>query len=161
MKKTKRQHLHIEAILSRMKTSAGILMYRLNTELEIFLVHPGGPFFARKDLGCWTIPKGEIDENEDAKMAAIREFQEETGISETLKDLIYLDSVIQKSGKKVFAWAFKFDFTGIIQSNMVEHPQLGTFPEVDKGEYFTVEKAKSKINPAQFTFIERLVKEIS
>jgi predicted NUDIX family NTP pyrophosphohydrolase len=139
-----------------MKTSAGILMYRLNYELEVFLVHPGGPFFAKKDAGCWSIPKGEFEENEQPRDAAIREFKEETGINENLKDLIDLGQVTQKSGKKVFAWAFKFNFTGTIKSNFVIHPKIGTFPEVDKGEYFTVENAKQKINPAQFDFIERL-----
>jgi predicted NUDIX family NTP pyrophosphohydrolase len=140
-----------------MKTSAGILMFRLNPDLGVFLVHPGGPFFARKDAGYWTIPKGEFDSNELPIEAAVREFKEETGINDVPKDLICLGDVIQKSGKKVYAWAFDYNFTGTIKSNVVEHPKFGTFPEVDKGQYFSIDEAKTKINPAQFSFVERLV----
>lgn len=140
-----------------MKISAGILMFRLNPYLEVFLVHPGGPFFTNKDNGSWSIPKGEINIDEDFKTAAIREFKEETGIDENLEEnLIYLGEITQKSGKKVFAWAFRYNFTSVLKSNMVEHPKFGTFPEVDKGAYFSVKEAKLKINSAQFAFIERL-----
>jgi predicted NUDIX family NTP pyrophosphohydrolase len=132
--------------------SAGILMYRLNLHLEVFLVHPGGPFFKNKDLGSWSIPKGEVDPTETPRDTAIREFKEETGIEEAPKDLLYLGEIKQKSGKVVYAWAFEYNFTGTIKSNMVT--EWGTpFPEVDKGQYFTVKEAKLKINPAQIQWL--------
>jgi predicted NUDIX family NTP pyrophosphohydrolase len=143
-----------------MKISAGILMYRLNPELEVFLAHPGGPFFHKKDNGYWSIPKGEINENENKIDAAVREFEEETGIKADINSLVYLKEVVQRSGKLVHAWAWKNDFNGEITSNFVEHPQYGKFPEIDKAQYFSVEEAKKKMNSAQVLFIERLQKKI-
>lgn len=163
-------------ISSNMKViSAGILMYRFKNSskyafienqkkskiLQVFLVHPGGPFYKRKDNGYWTIPKGEIQKNEIVEKTAIREFEEETGIKiKFLEALIDIGYIFQKSGKQLFVWAYENDFDGQIKSNMVNHPEFGQFPEVDKGEYFTVEEAKVKIMPAQFPLIERLMKEI-
>jgi predicted NUDIX family NTP pyrophosphohydrolase len=145
-----------------MKTSAGIMMFRLNPDLEVFLVHPGGPFFKNKDAGAWSIPKGEFEPSESPRDAAIREFKEETGIDEVSKlllyfpqVLLYLGEITQKSGKKVVAWAFNHNFTGEIKSNLVT--KFGApFPEIDKGQYFSVEEARLKINLAQFELIERL-----
>jgi predicted NUDIX family NTP pyrophosphohydrolase len=146
-----------------MKISAGILMYYLNPDLKVFLVHPGGPFFKNKDFGSWSIPKGEVGPTESPRDTAIREFKEETGIEEVSKILVcfpqvllYLGEITQKSGKKVFAWAFEHNFTGEIKSNMVT--KFGKpFPEVDKGQYFSIEEAEKRVNPAQIPLIEKLV----
>jgi predicted NUDIX family NTP pyrophosphohydrolase len=139
-------------------------MYRRRAgELEVFLVHPGGPFFAKKDEGVWSIPKGEIEEGDDALRTAIREFQEETGI-EPSGDLIELGTVKQKAGKVVHAWAFEGNYDGDkpIKSNtffMEWPPRSGKqqeFPEIDKGAFFSTAVAKQKINSAQAEFVERL-----
>ncbi len=149
--------------------SAGLLMYCLkNLELKLFLVHPGGPFFTKKDEGYWGIPKGLAEKDEDLFEAAKREFEEETGIVPEGK-FIPLDSVIQKSGKKVYAWAYEVrdDSPIEITCNTFEiewPPRSGekqNFPEVDKGEFFTVEEVKEKINPAQIDFIDRLEKYLN
>ena len=146
------------------KISAGLLMYRLNDiTLEVFLVHPGGPYYTRKDSGAWSIPKGEIEGQEDLLGTAIREFAEETRITPT-GNFLALGSVKQKGGKIVFAWAFKVDYqqTPAIKSNKFElewPPRSGKmqkFPEIDRAEFFPIETAKIKINNAQFAFIERL-----
>ena len=146
-----------------MKIAAGILMYRFKPDLQVFLVHPGGPFWKNKDLGSWSIPKGEIKENEELVVAAVREFQEETGIVATIDNVGYLGEIVQRSGKKVYAWSFENDFNGTIVSNFVESPEFakfGRFPEVDKGEYFSVEEAKKKIMAAQILLIEKLEAKI-
>ena len=145
------------------KQSAGILLFRkINNQLEIFLVHPGGPFFKNKDLGVWSIPKGEFLDDEDALVAAKREFLEETGQSID-GNFILLKPVILKSGKKVYAWAVEGDIDHeIIVSNLFEMewpPKSGkkqSFPEIDRADWFDVEKAKLKINPAQTAFIDEL-----
>lgn len=145
--------------------SAGILMYRVNREiLELFLAHPGGPFFKNKDINAWTIPKGLIEEGEDSEVAAIREFEEETGIKITNK-LISLGSVVQKGGKKVYCWAAEGNLPDnfILTSIYFEmfwppgSKQLKKFPEIDKAEFFPVEIAREKILPAQEEFIDRLI----
>ncbi|MDO8633854.1 MAG: NUDIX domain-containing protein, partial [archaeon] len=150
------------------KTSAGLLMYRLkNGELEVFLAHPGGPFYVRKDEGFWTIPKGEVNENEELLAAAQREFEEETGIAPE-GVFISLGSVRQKSGKIVHAWAFegKKEPHALPKSNFFEMewpPHSGKiekFPEIDKAEFFGTQKAGEKILPAQAEFIERLEKQL-
>ncbi|MDB4902297.1 MAG: hypothetical protein JWQ63_1578 [Mucilaginibacter sp.] len=146
------------------KQSAGILLYRKNdNELEVFLVHPGGPFFKNKDLGAWSIPKGEFLDDEDALGAAKREFLEETGQS-IEGDFIPLNPVILKSGKKVYAWAVEGDIAHeTIVSNLFEMewpPKSGkkqSFPEIDKAAWFDVETAKLKINSGQVGLIEGLV----
>lgn len=150
------------------KQSAGILLYRFaNDELQIFLVHPGGPFFRNKDDGGWTIPKGEFLNNEDALDAAKREFLEETGQPINGK-FIALEPIIQKGGKKVYAWAIEHD---INQHNIVSNtfelewpPRSGKkqiFPEIDKAGWFGIETAKLKINVAQVELINELAIKLS
>ncbi len=144
--------------------SAGLLMYRVrNGCLEVFLAHPGGPLFKNKDAGYWSIPKGEIDAEEGALDAAIREFTEETGIIPR-GNFIPLGSVIQKSGKTVYAWAFAGDWnerTPIVSNTfeMEWPPHSGKkqqFPEIDRVGFFPVDEALEKINEAQREFIRRL-----
>lgn len=150
------------------KQSAGILLYRLNSkELEVFLVHPGGPFFAKKDAGFWTIPKGEYAESEDAFETAKREFCEETGC-EIDGNFIELSSIKQKNGKIVHAWAVEGNINPEnIKSNTFEiewPPRSGkkqAFPEIDRGQWFGAEEAKEKINPAQVDLIDQLLAKIS
>lgn len=149
------------------KKSAGILMYRhKDSELEIFLVHPGGPFWINKDLNAWSIPKGEFDDNEDAFATAKREFKEETGINISGK-FIELNPIKQKSGKMIYAWAVKGDIdASAIKSNEFEiewPPRSGkmkTFPEIDKAEWFSLSDAKKKIIAAQWQLIEELISKI-
>jgi predicted NUDIX family NTP pyrophosphohydrolase len=144
------------------KKSAGILLYRINAHTEVFLVHPGGPFFKYKDAGAWTIPKGEFT-TEDAFEAAQREFEEETGFRPTGRYKA-LQPITQKSGKKVFAWALEGDIDPEqMRSNTFElewpahSGQMKEFPEVDKGEWFDLETAKHKINVAQVDLIDELI----
>ena len=146
------------------RVSAGILMFRRkNGSLELFLAHPGGPFFFKKDEGHWTIPKGEPDENEDLIDAAKREFEEETGIK-PVGGLIELGSITQKGGKEVFGWAVEGDLPENFEHkcntvNLEWPPKSGeykAFPEIDKVEFFNVSDAKKKIKEAQIPFIERL-----
>lgn len=145
------------------KISAGLLMYRMrNNKLELFLVHPGGPYWKNKDSEVWGIPKGEIEDGENLLETAKREFEEETGIKPS-GDFIPLGQVEQRSGKIVHAWAFEKDWSGTLKSNTIKiiwNRRKIEIPEVDKGDYFSFEGAKKKINPAQFEFIERLVKSI-
>jgi predicted NUDIX family NTP pyrophosphohydrolase len=145
--------------------SAGLLMYSRKNDLKVFLVHPGGPYFRNKENDYWGIPKGLTEENEDHLQAALREFEEETGIKPE-GEFIPLGSVIQKGGKKVYAWAFECpdDVPIKITSNTCEiewPPRSGkkiTRPEVDKGEFFTIEEAKVKMKKAQQDFLESLTK---
>jgi predicted NUDIX family NTP pyrophosphohydrolase len=147
-----------------MKQSAGILLYKSDQEeLLVLLVHPGGPFFAKKDAGSWTIPKGEFDEGEEALTAARREFREETGKKAEGKAIL-LKPIRQKSGKTVQAWAVEGDLdVSEVRSNTFEMdwpPRSGkrqSFPEIDKAEWFTIEEALVKINPAQQSFLTELV----
>jgi predicted NUDIX family NTP pyrophosphohydrolase len=133
-------------------------------ELEVMLVHPGGPFHKNRDVGAWSIPKGEFDEHEDALSAAKREFFEELGTELTATEFTELQPVKQKSGKMVYAWAAEGDMdVSDITSNtcMVEYPyksgKLIEIPEVDRAEWFTTDVAKEKINPAQVALIEELI----
>ena len=149
------------------KESAGILMYRLrNSTIEVFLVHPGGPFWAKKDLGAWSIPKGEFEEGEDRFSAAKREFQEETGCLRE-GNFIALTPRKQPGGKVVHAWAVRSDCDAkAIVSNtfsMEWPPRSGKrqeFPEVDRAEWFTMEVAKEKILKGQVGFLEELSRTI-
>jgi predicted NUDIX family NTP pyrophosphohydrolase len=144
--------------------SAGILLYRVaQGEPEVLLVHPGGPFWARKDAGAWSIPKGEHGDDEDAQAAALREFEEETGTALAPAALDELGSVRQKSGKHVTAWAVAGDLDAdAIQSNTFEMewpPRSGrkeAFPEVDRAAWFGLDAAREKLNPAQVAFLDRL-----
>jgi predicted NUDIX family NTP pyrophosphohydrolase len=148
-------------------TSAGILPYRRGADsLEVLLVHPGGPFWAKKDVGAWSVPKGEIDPGEEARACALRELEEELGSSLGLsaEQLVELGSVRQKSGKVVHCWAAETDFDPAeLSSNSFEMewpPRSGVqreFPEIDRAEWFGPEQARQKINPAQADFIDRLL----
>jgi predicted NUDIX family NTP pyrophosphohydrolase len=144
------------------RISAGLLMYRLrNDQLQVFLAHPGGPLFARKDEGAWTIPKGEVEPGEDLLETAQREFEEETGMV-AKGSFMPLKPVKQKGGKIVHAWAFEGDCEGMAVSNMftMEWPpgsgRKAEFPEIDRAEFFDVATAKRKIKAAQQALIEEL-----
>jgi len=148
--------------------SAGILLYRQKqSQLQIFLVHPGGPFFKNKDAGAWSIPKGEFLPDEDPLIAAKREFMEETG-SSVDGDFVPLNPVKLKSGKIIHAWAVEgdIDHENII-SNLFEMewpPKSGkkqSFPEIDRTAWFDTETAKKKINAAQVGLIEELLLKLS
>jgi predicted NUDIX family NTP pyrophosphohydrolase len=145
------------------KISSGILLYRKQlSALEVLLVHPGGPFFARKDEGSWTIPKGELMEDEDPLKAAIREFEEETGYKPA-GDFILLTSIKQKGGKVVQCWAVEGDLDpAAIVSNTfeIEWPlrsgKMKIFPEIDRAAWFELPQARQKINERQIDFIDQL-----
>jgi predicted NUDIX family NTP pyrophosphohydrolase len=148
-------------------TSAGILLFSpAGDAVEVLLVHPGGPFWAKKDEGAWSIPKGEVGDGEEPLACALRELGEELGVALPLapEDLIELGSVRQKGGKVVHCWAAPGEFDPAeLRSNiftMEWPPRSGTereFPEVDRAEWFGVERAREKINPAQAEFLDRLV----
>jgi len=151
--------------MAKKKISAGLLMYRKNEpETECLLVHPGGPFFKKKDRGVWSIPKGLPDENESLEITAKREFAEEIGF-EPAGTLTELGSVEQKGGKTVYAWAIEGDLPDdfVLTSNTFElewPPKSGNmqeFPEADRAEFFPASTAKEQINPAQAAFIDRLL----
>ena len=152
-----------------MKKSAGILLYHIKKSvLEFFLVHYGGPFWVKKDEGSWSIPKGEFNDDEKPFDAALREFKEETGTELKAINPIELLPVKQKSGKIIYAWAIEDDIdASILVSNEFEMewpPKSGkmkSFPEIDRGEWFGVEEAKKKINPAQVTFLNELLHQIN
>ncbi|MCK1745386.1 NUDIX domain-containing protein [Bradyrhizobium sp. 139] len=142
--------------------SAGIIAYRKRREIEVLLVHPGGPFWRNKDLGAWSIPKGEYADRDDAEIAARREFAEELGL-ELSMPLIALGRVKQRGGKIVTAFAAELDVdTRSIRSNTFEiewPPRSGKrqhFPEVDRAEWFTIEEAYDRINAGQRALLERL-----
>jgi len=145
-------------------SSAGILLHRRGEAgPEVLLVHPGGPFWARKDLGAWSIPKGELDGDEDPRACALREFAEETGTRLPEGALDELGSVKQKSGKEVVAFAVEGDLDpATVASNMFElewPPRSGrtqSFPEIDRAEWFRLDAAREKLNPAQAAFVDRL-----
>ena len=139
-----------------MKVSSGLLLYReRDGKLEVFLVHPGGPFWARKDEGAWSIPKGEFEPSEDPLAAARREFTEETGFPID-GEFLPLTPLKQKSGKTVYAWAVRGDCDpALIKSNTFTF-QGREFPEVDRAGWFGLEEAKRKILPGQAGFLDEL-----
>ena len=146
------------------KRSSGILLFRRTSELQVLLVHPGGPFWAKKDHGAWSIPKGEHDQAEEALAYALREFEEETGSKPDEGELADLGTVTQKSGKIVQAYALEGDLDAdAIRSNtftMEWPPRSGRqseFPEVDRAQWFTLDEARERINPAQAAFLDRLI----
>lgn len=149
------------------KQSAGILLFRRrNGQLEVLLVHPGGPFWRNKDEGAWTIPKGEIAEGESPFETARREFEEETGVK-AAGEFLELTPVTQKGGKMVHAWAVEGDLdTSAVKSNtfrMEWPPKSGKyaeFPEIDRAEFFDLEGAKRKINSGQVALIDQLLQSI-
>lgn len=146
------------------RVSAGLVMFRWGTGgLEVFLVHPGGPFWAKKDRGAWGIPKGEVEAGEEMLKAAVREFGEETGFV-ALEPFVELGSVRQAGGKVVTAWGFAGDCEPAeLRSNVCEvewPPRSGRrmeIPEVDRGAWFGVEEARGWMREAQWPFLERLV----
>lgn len=143
--------------------SAGLLLFRrTGGRLEVFLAHPGGPFWRHKDLGAWTLPKGLVDEGEDPLDGARREFREETGIEPT-GPFLPLGEIRQKAGKRVHAWAWEGDAdpAATVSNEMkTEWPRGSgrwiTFPEVDRCAWFTPGEARARINPAQAELIGRL-----
>jgi predicted NUDIX family NTP pyrophosphohydrolase len=150
------------------KRSAGLLMYRRhNRDLEVFLVHPGGPVWAGKDLGAWSIPKGEYVDGEQPLEAARREFQEETGFA-ALGSFLELGAVTQASGKVVSVWAFEGDCDpGNLVSNRFElewPPRSGRLidiPEVDRGDWFSISAARERILKSQAPILDRLSQRLS
>jgi predicted NUDIX family NTP pyrophosphohydrolase len=150
------------------RRSAGLLLYRRAAPgLQVLLVHPGGPLWARRDLGAWSIPKGEYADDEDPLAAARREFEEELGSPPpgpvSAAGLLDLGEIRQKSGKLVHAWALPgdLDLAGISSNTFaMEWPprsgQLKEFPEVDRAQWFDPDEARAKLNPAQVALLERL-----
>lgn len=144
--------------------SAGLLLFRNGSgQLEVLLVHPGGPFWTRRDHGAWSLPKGAYGPEEEPLTAAQREFEEELGVAPPDGEFIDLGEVTQKGGKRVRAWALPGDFdVSQTKSNTfaVEWPprsgQFRQFPEVDRAEWFALKVAREKINPAQVELIDRL-----
>ena len=148
--------------------SAGILVFRCRGDVvELLLVHPGGPIWAKKDVGGWSIPKGLAEEGEDAPRTAAREFKEETSFDCPDGPMIELGTVKMKSGKTVHAWAVEGEIdTAQIRSNLFEMewpPRSGKrrqFPEIDRGQYFSPTEALVKIHEYQRPFIERLMEKL-
>lgn len=149
------------------KTSAGILLFRRKPHFQVLLAHPGGPYWWNKDEGAWSVPKGEVEENEDLMDAAKREFEEEMGFVPA-GDYIDLGSVTQKGGKEVYAWAVEYqlpdDYEFAPNEFEIEWPpnsgQKESFPEIDQIEYFGPFEARKKINPAQKEFLIRLLDKV-
>jgi len=147
----------------RSAVSAGLLLYkRTDHGLALFLAHPGGPFWANRDSGAWTIPKGLVDEGEQLLEGACREFEEETGIAPQ-PPFLSLGSIRQRAGKTVHAWAWEGDADPErVTSNKMEMEwprgsgRMLRFPEVDRCAWFTPDEGRSRINPAQSVFIDRL-----
>ena len=154
--------------MARAKLSAGLLLYRQRDGvLEVLLAHPGGPLYARKDAGAWTIPKGEPNAEEPLEDCAGREFEEETGLTPPPRPWLALGEVQQRGGKRVHAWAVRGDCDPTtLHCNTFElewPPKSGRvqrYPEVDRFEFFGLEAARAKINPAQIELLERLVRRI-
>jgi len=141
-------------------------MFRsLNGQIEVLLVHPGGPFWKNKDIGAWSIPKGEFTDDEEPLDAARREFEEETGFKPG-GGYLPLQPIKLKSGKRVLAWAFEGDCDASqVRSNTFKlqwPPKSGEwrdFPEVDRAAWFSVEEARLKIHPEQVAFLEQLIRD--
>lgn len=151
--------------------SAGILLFRRSgtDEVEFLLVHPGGPFWAKRDLGAWSIPKGKLEEGEDPRDCALREMSEELGAAPELDpgQLIELGSVRQRAGKVVEAWAAEaeFDPEALFSNSFVMEwpPHSGReqeFPEIDRAGWFGLGQARDKILPAQAEFLDRLLEHL-
>ena len=145
------------------KDSAGLLLYRHREPLEVFLIHPGGPFWAKKDLGAWSLPKGELEEGEAPLATAIREFTEETSFPID-GDFLPLTPLRQPSGKTIHAWAVEGDCNPAeLRSNLfsMEWPpksgQQREFPEVDRAAWFTIEEARKRILAGQAPFLDQLI----
>jgi predicted NUDIX family NTP pyrophosphohydrolase len=149
--------------------SAGILLYRIRQAVtEVLLVHPGGPYFVKRDTGVWSIPKGLFESDEDGLAAARREFQEELGVACPAVEFLPLQAIKQKGGKTVYAWAAKgdMDVSNIVSNTFqMEYPYKSgrwiTVSEVDKAEWFTLPEAAEKIIPAQLPFLHQLATILS
>lgn len=155
------------------KVSAGLLMYRFRKgHLEVFLGHPGGPYFKRRDLGVWGIPKGKVEEGESLIETAMREFGEETGIPlkgvQPERDFLSLEMVRLQSGKQVHAWAFRGNYPDNQPIQSINYavewpPRSGKeieVPELDAGRFFPIWTARKKITPSQLPFLERLEEQV-
>lgn len=150
------------------KESAGILLYRISPDgVEVLLAHPGGPFWANRDHGAWSIPKGELEAGEDPRASALREFEEELGTPAPTERLIELGSITQASGKRVTAWAAEGDLDpATVRSNTftAEWPprsgRLAEFPEIDRVQWFDPDEARGRINAAQAELIDRLLEQL-
>lgn len=150
-----------------MKKSSGILLFRFSgVDIEIFLVHPGGPYWMKKDLLSWSIPKGEFIDGELPLVAALREFEEETGIKIS-GEFIELTPVRQKGGKQIYCYACEgnIDAAKIVSNSFnMEWPpksgKYGSFPEIDRGGWFSVNEARLKIIEAQSAFIDELIEKL-
>jgi predicted NUDIX family NTP pyrophosphohydrolase len=151
------------------KRSAGILLYRTGSDgPEVLLVHPGGPFWAKRDAGSWSIPKGEYGHAEEAQACALREFEEETGSALPPGELIELGDVKQKGGKVVTAWAAEGDLDAeAVRSNtftMEWPPRSGRtaeFPEIDRASWFSADEAREKLVSAQAELVDRLLERLA
>jgi predicted NUDIX family NTP pyrophosphohydrolase len=150
------------------KTSAGILLFRrAQGRIEFLVVHPGGPYWAGKDQGAWSVAKGELESDENPESCARREFEEELGQAVT-GPLIPLGEVVQKSGKRIIAYGAEGDLdpTKMVSNTFeMEWPyrsgQMQTFPEVDRAEWFDAETTKAKLNPAQGPLVDRLLAQLN
>jgi predicted NUDIX family NTP pyrophosphohydrolase len=146
------------------RTSAGIVLWRRREDrLEVLLAHQGGPFWAKKDLGHWTIPKGEVEPGEQFEAVARREFAEETGHDAPDQPLIDLGGITQKSGKLVLGWAVEGDLdpsTAVSNTYEMEWPPhsgvVRSFPEIDRVEWFDLDTARRRLKAAQVPFLDRL-----
>ena len=152
-----------------MRISAGILVYRLRPSgPEVFIVHPGGPLWSKKDRGVWSLPKGLVEDGEDTILTAKREFEEETGFDAPAGDYIPLGEITYPRGdKQVHAWAAEGDFEADgLKSNMFKMqwpPRSGLtqeFPEIDRGGWFSLQQAAAKLFPANLPFLERLANHL-
>lgn len=152
------------------KISGGLVLYKItkhSNPLSVLVAHPGGPFFKNKDAGWWSIPKGEPDQGEDIFLAALREFEEETG-EKPHGPYLDLGWIIQKNGKKVFAWAFAGDWEDgkipVCNEITMEYPKdsgkMWTFPEIDQALLLPAEEAKQKLIPEQAVLVDRLIERL-
>ena len=152
-----------------MRRSAGILLYRRDPDsLRVLLAHMGGPFFAKRDSGVWTVPKGEPDPDENLEATARREFAEELGLPVPTGPLVPLGEVVQKNGKVVTAWALEgdLDVEAVVPGTFeMEWPRgsgkVGTFPEVDRAAWWTPAECAERIVPAQLELVTRLVAHLA
>ena len=155
----------IDTSTAMKKVSAGILLYRcVSNQIEVLLIYPGGPYFAGKDIGSWSIPKGVVDSGEDMFVAAKREFVEELGLTPSFEHTFPLNPIQQKGGKTVYAWAVEcdLDIAGFMSNRFsMEYPYKSgrwiEIAEVDKAEWFDTATAMNKINPAQVALIRELL----
>ncbi|MEA1902951.1 MAG: NUDIX domain-containing protein [Actinomycetota bacterium] len=142
--------------MSRLVRSAGLLPYRISDGLQVMIAHPGGPWFAGRDNGSWSIVKGLVEEHEDDQAAAIREFEEETGWPAPLDDWVSLGETTLRSRKVVIAWAVARNFNPSSLDPGMFQMHGRDYPEIDRVEWFRPAVARVKLNPAQTVFIDRL-----